>query len=174
VERPRRPLRTGIVVSLRLLPVAALLALGFVVTTCVGIEVRPKSPAPSPNSPSPSGLALPFARSQYVAAQGANARFSVRYDQADYHAIYLMLDQSYRSQISEDQLTSKLAEMRQRLGMSAGMRERSYETMPLGQSSDVLITFVMDSTFEKGAATQTFVWRVTTSNVTYLMRYQSE
>jgi len=46
--------------------------------------------------------------------------------------------------------------------------------MPLGESGDVLITFVMDSTFEKGSATQTFGWRVTTSNVTYLMRYQSE
>jgi hypothetical protein len=85
-----------------------------------------------------------------------------------------MLDQSYRSQISEDQLTSKLADMRQRLGQSAGTRERSHETAPLGESGDVLITFVMDSAFEKGTATQTFVWRVTTSNVTYLMRYQSE
>ena len=117
---------------------------------------------------------LPSAYSQYVAAQRANITFSVRYDQADYHAVYLMLDQTYRSQISEEQLTSKLADMRQRLGKSTGMRERSHETMPLGESGDVLITFVMDSTFEKGSATQTFGWRVTTSNVTYLMRYQSE
>ena len=117
---------------------------------------------------------LPSAYSQYVAAQRANITFSVRYDQADYHAVYLMLDQTYRSQISEEQLTSKLADMRQRLGMSAGMRERSHETMPLGGSGDVVVTFVMDSTFEKGAATQTFGWRVTPSNVTYLVNYQSE
>jgi hypothetical protein len=117
---------------------------------------------------------LPSAYSQYVAAQRANITFSVRYDQADYHAVYVMLDQSYRGQISEEQLTSKLADMRQRLGKSTGMRERSHETMPLGESGDVLITFVMDSNFEKGSATQTFGWRVTTSNVTYLMRYQSE
>jgi hypothetical protein len=159
---------------LRLLPVAALLALGFVFATCDSVEVRPQSPTPSPTSPNPSRLALPSAYSQYVAAQGANARFSVRYDQADYHALYLMLDQSYRSQISEEELTSKLADMRQRLGKSAGMRERSHETAPLEQSGDVLVTFVMDSTFEKGTATQTFGWRVTPSNVTYLVRYQSE
>ena len=159
--------------TVRLLPVAALMALAFVVAACAGIDVRPRSPAPSPTSPSPSGLAFPSAYSQYVAAQHANATFSVRYDQADYHAIYLMLDQGYRSQISEDQLTSKLADMRQRLGKSAGMRERSHETSQLGEGGDVLITFVMDSTFEKGTATQTFVWRVTTSNLTYLFRYQS-
>jgi hypothetical protein len=157
----------------RLLPVAAILALGFVVATCGGIEARPKSPAPPPTSPNPS-IALPSAYSQYVAAQGANAKFSVRYDQADYHAIYLMLDQSYRSQISEQQLTDMLAAMRQRLGNSQGMRERTHETMPLGEGGDVLVTSVMDSTFEKGTATQTFGWRVTPSNVTYLMRYQSE
>jgi hypothetical protein len=159
---------------LRLLPVTAILALGFVVATCAGIEVRPKSPAPSPTSPNPSRLALPSAYSQYVAAQGANATFSVRYDQADYHAIYLMLDQSYRRQISEQQLTGLLAAMRQRLGNAQGMRERSHETAPLGESGDVLVTFVMESTFEKGTATQTFGWRVTPSNVTYLMRYQSD
>ena len=142
--------------------------------TCVSVEVRTTTLTPSPTSPNPSGLVLPSAYSQYVAAQRANITFSVRYDQADYHAVYLMLDQTYRSQISEEQLTSKLADMRQRLGKSTGMRERSHETMPLGESGDVLITFVMDSTFEKGPATQTFGWRVTTSNVTYLMRYQSE
>jgi len=160
--------------AVRLLPIAAILALGFVVVTCVSVEVRTTTPTPSASSPNPSTLALPSAYSQYVAAQGANIKFSVRYDQADYHASYLMLDQSYRSQISEQQLTSKLADMRERLGKSTGMRERSHETMPLGESGDVLITFVMDSTFEKGSATQTFGWRVTTSNVTYLMRYQSE
>ena len=168
MERPPSGGRSlaGIVVSLRPLPVGTILALGVVVATCGGIDARPKSPTPSATSPTPSRLELPSAYSQYVATQGATAKFSVRYDQADYHAIYLMLDQSYRSQISEDQLTSKLADMRQRLGQSAGTRERSHETAPLGESGDVLITFVMDSAFEKGTATQTFVWRVTTSNVT--------
>src|ERR1700694_3467903 len=72
----------AIVVTLRLLPVAALLALGFVSAQRAGIKVRPESPAPSPTSPNPSGLALPSAYSSYVAAQSANAKFSVRYDQA--------------------------------------------------------------------------------------------
>ena len=85
-----------------------------------------------------------------------------------------MTDQSYRSQISEQQLTSVLSDMRQRLGKSGGMRERSHQTAPLGEGGDVLVTFVMDSTFEKGTAIQTFGWRVTPSNVTYLVRYQSE
>ena len=176
MERPPSGGRsgTGIVFTLRLLPVAAMLALGFVVATCEGGDVRPNSAAPSPTSPTPSRLTLPSAHSQYVAAEGANATFSVRYDQADYHAVYLMLDQSYRSQISEPQLTSMLTDMRQRLGKSGGMRERSHETTPLGESGDVLVTFVMDSTFEKGTATQMFGWRVTPSNVTYLVRYQSE
>jgi hypothetical protein len=176
VERPPPGGRsgTGIVLTLRLLPVAAMLALGFVLATCGGGEVRPNSAVPSPTNPDPSRLTLPSARSQYVAAQLANATFSVRYDQADYHAVYLMLDQSYRSEISESQLTSMLGEMRERLGKSGGMRERSHETAPLGESGDVVVTFVMDSTFEKGTATQTFIWRVTPSNVTYLLRYQSE
>ena len=153
---------------------AVVLAISFVSAACGGVEVRLKSVPPSATGPTPSGLSLPSAYSQYVAAQGAIAKFNVRYDQADYHAIYLMLDQTYRSQISEDQLTGVLANMRERLGASGRTRERGHETSPLGESGDVLITFVMDSTFEKGTATQTFGWRVTPSNVTYLMRYQSE
>ena len=154
--------------------VAAILALSLAVATCASAEIPPKTPTPSPTSPSPSRLALPSAYSQSAAAQGANATFSVRYDQADYHAVYLMTDQSYRSQISEQQLTSVLTDMRQRLGKSGRTRERSHETAPLGESGDVLVTFVMDSMFDKGTATQTFGWRVTPSNVTYLVRYQSE
>jgi hypothetical protein len=154
--------------------VAAILALGLGAATCASAEIPPNTPTPSPTTPGPSRLALPSAYSQYVEAQHANATFSVRYDQADYHAVYLMTDQSYRSQISEQQLTSVLSDMRQRLGKSGGMRERSHQTTPLGEGGDVLITFVMDSTFDKGTATQTFSWRVTPSNVTYLVRYQSE
>ena len=154
--------------------VAAMLALGLAVATCASAEIPPKSPTPSPTSPSSSRLALPSAYSQYVAAQHANAAFSVRYDQADYHAVYLMTDQSYRSQTSEQQLTSVLTDMRQRLGKSGRTRERSHETAPLGESGDVLVTFVMDSAFDNGTAIQTFGWRVTPSNVTYLVRYQSE
>ena len=137
-------------------------------------SIPPKTLTPSPTGPSPSRLVLPSAYSQYAAAVGANATFSVRYDQADYHAVYLMTDQSYRSQISEQQLTSVLTDMRQRLGKSGRTRERSHETTSLGESGDVLVTFVMDSAFENGSAIQTFGWRVTPSNVTYLVRYQSE
>ena len=149
---------------------ASVLAIAVIWSAC-GNDGRQQTPPPSP---SPSGFSLPSARSQYVAAQSANIKFGVRYDQADYHAIYLMLDQSYRSQISEEQLTTLLTSMRERLGTSGRTRERSYETSPLGDGGDLLVTFVMDSTFEKGTALQTFTWRVTPSNVTYLMRYQAE
>jgi hypothetical protein len=160
------------VVAVRLLPVSVLV-IAFVSAACGGVDVREKTGQPSASTPGPSGFSLPFGYSQNVAAQGADAKFSVRYNQSDYHAIYLMLDQSYRSQVSEEQLTD-LAKMRQRLGTWGRTRERTHETTPLGDGGDVLVTFLMDSTFEKGSGLQTFRWRVTPSNVTYLMRYQFE
>ena len=121
-----------------------------------------------------SRSALPSAYSQYVAAQHANATLKVRYDQADYHAIYALTDETFRARTSEAEMTTMLGDIRQRLGKSQGMRERTHETAPLGTTADVLVTFVMSSTFDNGTATETLAWRVTPSNVTYLVRYQLE
>ncbi len=65
-----------------------------------------------------------------------------------------------------------LAVARERLGTSGRTREVRHEARRVPGSEDVDVTIVMDSTFENGTATETFVWRVTPTNLTYLVSYE--
>jgi hypothetical protein len=110
--------------------------------------------------------------SQYVVTQLAQSRFHARYDQRDFAAIYIGADARLRAQITEDRFVALLSGVWERLGLASGRsREIRHEFRPISGAEDVDITVVMDATFEKGSAIETFIWRVTPSNLTYLVSY---
>ena len=47
------------------------------------------------------------------------------------------------------------------------------ESIQFDRSPDVLITLVMETTFDNATLTETFVWRVTPSEMIFLVRYES-
>jgi hypothetical protein len=49
--------------------------------------------------------------------------------------------------------------------------EMSFEV--LDRSPDVQITFMIETIFENGTLIETFVWRVTPSEMVYLVSYQT-
>ena len=108
---------------------------------------------------------------QYAAAASAITLFHVRLDQRNYRGIYAMTDETFRAATSEAQLTATLTSLRERLGRSTSVYELSSEF--LDRPPDVQIRFVIETTYENGAAFETFVWRVTPSEMVYLVSYQT-
>lgn len=98
--------------------------------------------------------------------------FHVRYDQRNYRGVYAMLDGTTRATTTEAQLTAMLATTRDRLGISGPGDELYSDIVDLQGSPDLVITIVLNSLFERGFATETFVWRVTPDETTYLVRYE--
>ena len=71
---------------------------------------------------------------------------------------------------NEAQLTARLTLLRDRLGRSTSVDELSTEYVDL--TPDVQLTFVIETTFENGTLIETFVWRVTPSEMVYLVSFQ--
>jgi hypothetical protein len=109
--------------------------------------------------------------SQYAAAASAITLFHLRLDQRNYRGIYAMTDEMFRAATSEAQLTAMLTSLRERLGRSTSVYELSSEY--LARPPDVQITFVIETTFENGTGIETFVWRVTPSEMVYLVSFQT-
>jgi hypothetical protein len=82
-----------------------------------------------------------------------------------------MTDETFRAATSEVQMTSMLSSLRERLGRSASLDELSSEVVD--RSPDVQITFMLETIFENGTLIETFVWRVTPSELVYLVSYQT-
>jgi len=108
---------------------------------------------------------------QLAAAGSAITLFHLRLDQRNYRGIYGMTDETFRAATNEVQLTVMLTSLRERLGRSMSLDELSYELVD--RSPDVQITFVVETIFESGTLIETFVWRVTASEMVYLVSYQT-
>jgi hypothetical protein len=110
--------------------------------------------------------------SRYVAAQGEIGRFHARWEQHDYRTIYGNADATLRSTMTLEQLQNRLEGFAARLGRLT--RTREVQRQLDWKGDDLFLTQVMDSQFEKTVAVETFVWRVTASNVVYLVNYDVE
>ena len=108
---------------------------------------------------------------QLAAAGSAITLFHLRLDQRNYRGIYAMTDDTFRAATNEVRLTAMLTSLRERLGRSMSLDELSYELVD--RSPDVQITFVVETIFESGTLIETFVWRVTASEMVYLVSYQT-
>ena len=149
---------------------AIALSLAAVLVACAAPQARPAD-SPSP-LPAPSQLDIPvqFA-SRYAAAQTATTLFHVRFDQRNFSRIYAMTDGSFRATTTEADLVARLSALRDRVGTSRGENEVAVDLVD--RSPDVLITLVMETTFENATLTETFVWRVTPNETTFLVRYDA-
>ena len=108
---------------------------------------------------------------QLAAAGSAITLFHVRLDQRNYHGIYGMTDDTFRAATNEVQMTATLSSQRERFGRSLSLDELSYDLVD--RSPDVQITFMIETIFENGTLIETFVWRVTPSEMVYLVSYQT-
>ena len=106
---------------------------------------------------------------QLAAAGSAITLFHLRLDQRNYRGIYAMTDDTFRSSTNEAQMTAMLSSLRERLGRSASLDELSYDLVD--RSPDVQITLVVETAFENDTLIETFVWRVTPSEMVYLVSY---
>jgi Protein of unknown function (DUF4019) len=127
---------------------------------------------PSPTRTRPPGFSLEPFYSQWVATNLDHSRFRARWDARDYEAIYALTDDRLRTAVTKERFMAMLAVARERLGTSGRTREVRHEARRVPGSEDVDVTIVMDSTFENGTATETFVWRVTPTNLIYLVSYE--
>ena len=149
------------------LVVASLLA-------CSGRQTTVFDSFPPSGSPvaAPTQLDIPVAfASRYAAAQTATTLFHVRFDQRNFSRIYAMTDDSFRATTKEADLTARLSALRDRVGMSQSENEAAVDMSERG--SDLLVTLVMETAFENTRLTETFVWRVTPSETTFLVRYDT-
>lgn len=149
-----------------------LVMLGVVLTL---LSVACGSAEPSPPTPAATRVQATFEpltfESQLAAAASAITLFHVRLDQRNYRGIYSMTDETFRAASSEAQLTAMLSSLRERLGRSASVFEESFEVVD--RPPDVQIRFVIETNFENGTLIETFVWRVTPSEMVYLVSYQT-
>ena len=142
----------------------------------VGCASQPEYRTLASGSPARAASASPIAMpsefgSRYVAAQTATTLFHVRLDQRNFSRIYAMTDDSFRATTKESDLSERLVALRDRVGMSRDENEVSVDVAQRG--ADLLVTLVMETTFENASLTETFVWRVTPSEMTYLVRYET-
>jgi hypothetical protein len=106
---------------------------------------------------------------QLAAAGSAITLFHLRLDQRNYRGIYAMTDDTFRAATNEAQMTAMLSSLRERLGRSTSLDELSFEVVD--RSPDVQITFMIETIFENGTLIETFVWRVTPSEMVSLVSY---
>ena len=149
-----------------------LLMLGVALTL---LSVACASPAPSTERPTATQAQATIGPStfdaQLAAAASAITLFHLRLDQRNYRGIYGMTDDTFRAATNEVQMTAMLSALRDRLGRTRSLDELSYDL--IDRSPDVQITFVIETIFESGTLIETFVWRVTPSEMVYLVSYQT-
>jgi hypothetical protein len=139
----------------------------------VSVACGSAEPSPPPRTPTAARATIGPSTfdAQLAAAGSAITLFHVRLDQRNYRGIYGMTDETFRSATTEAQMTAMLSSQRERLGRSASLDELSYELVD--RSPDVQVTFMIETIFENGTLIETFVWRVTPSEMVYLVSYRT-
>jgi hypothetical protein len=141
------------------------------VLACGGRQYRDlPSFTPTQAAASPSDVPAEF-EARYAVAATSVTLFHVRFDQRNFNRIYAAADDSFRAATSEAAFTARLTELRERVGMSRSEDEISVDIAPRGQ--DLLVTITMETIFEKATLVETFVWRVTPSEMALLVRYET-
>ena len=147
-----------------------LLILG-VALTLLSVACSSAEPPPLPVATRALATTGPSAfETRFAAAASAITLFHVRLDQRNYRGIYAMTDVTFRAVSTEAQMTATLTSLRDQLGRSLAVDEVSSEI--LDRSPDVQVTIVTETLFESGTLIETFVWRVTPSEMVYLVNYQ--
>ena len=139
--------------------------------TLLSVACGPAAPSPPPRTATQAQATIGPSTfdAQLAAAGSAITLFHLRLDQRNYRGIYAMTDDTFRAGTNEVQTTAMLSSLRERVGRSMSLDELSYELVD--RSPDVQITFVVETIFENGTLIETFVWRVTPSEMVYLMSY---
>jgi hypothetical protein len=158
---------TAPVILLRALIVAA------VVAACAGTTgPTTASPAESARaSASPGGVPSTL-ETKYAAAQSATTLFHLRFDQRSFARLYSLTDPSFKREVSETTFTSDMSRLRDRVGASVNEDEVHAEAYE--EAGDAIVTIVMETTFENAILSETFVWRVTPNELTFLMSYENQ
>jgi hypothetical protein len=149
------------------------LALLYVVVMLLTLACGPaeRSRPPSTATRAQATVGPSTLDSQYAAASSAITLFHVRLDQRNYRGIYEMTDDTFRASTSEADMTALLTSLRDRSGRSVAVDEISYEIVDL--TPDVQVTIVVETTFETATAIETFVWRVTPSEMVSLVSFRT-
>lgn len=145
---------------------------------CVALLLLPVACAPAEQtrqSPTPTRAVATVGPStldsRFAAAASAITLFHVRLDQRNYAGIYAMTDDTFRASTTQAELTAMLTSLRERSGRSVAVDEISSEIVDL--PPDVQVTIVVETTFETATGIETFVWRVTPSEMVYLVSFRT-
>ena len=142
-----------------------------VALTLLSVACGSAAPSPPPRTATQAQATIgPSTFDAQLAAAGtAITLFHLRLDQRNYRGIYAMTDDTFRASTNEAQMTAMLTSLRDRLGRSLSLDELSYDLVD--RSPDVQITLVVETAFENDTLIETFVWRVTPSEMVFLVSY---
>ena len=157
-----------VVTVLRALIVAALLV--ACATRTGPSTVSPDASASARVSASPGGVPSTL-ETKYVSAREAITLFHVRLDQRNFPRLYSLLDPTFKQSVTESSFTGQMSALRDRVG--ASVAESEIDSDAYEESGDAIVTIIMETTFEKDVLTETFVWRVTSNEMTFLVSYNT-
>jgi hypothetical protein len=160
---------TARVIVLRALVIAVMVA------ACAG-TTGPSTASSSPDasarpSASPGGVPSTL-ETKYAAAQSATTLFHLRFDQRNFSRLYSLTDPSFKRQVTETRFTSDMSSLRDRVG--ASVNEDEIDADAFEEAGDAIVTIIMETTFEKAILSETFVWRVTPDELTFLLSYETQ
>lgn len=159
---------TAAVMVLRALVVAAVVVAGCSGTTGPSIA----SGAASARASASSGGVPSTLETKYAAAQSATTLFHLRFDQRTFDRLYSLTDPSFKRRMSETTFASDMSKLRDRVGASVNEDEVGAEAYE--EAGDAIVTIIMETTFQNAILSETFVWRVTPDERTFLMSYESQ
>jgi len=154
------------VTLLRALVIAALL-IGCSAPSPTSSETLTPRASSAPNASVPSSV-----QTRYAAAQAAVTLFHVRFDQRQFTRMYEMTDTSVRASLTQASFVSAMTQLRDRVGGSVDEQETQFDLDESG--ADVVITLYFETAFSNDVLNETFVWRVTRDEKTFLLSYNVE
>jgi hypothetical protein len=148
--------------------------LGALLVSCAASAPSTSTGTLTPRaSPSSSASGVPSTlQTRYAAAQAATTLFHVRFDQRSYSRMYAMTDGSFQRTITEAAFAADMGALRDRVGASRNEDELDADATEDG--SDALVTIVMETEFDNAVLNETFVWRVTPTEMTLLVSYEAQ
>ena len=91
-------------------------------------------------------------------ARKATQRFRLSYEKKEYSAIYQQADARLRQSITEPNFVTAVENINQRLGKPVVVNEAGGTSWLQNQQQEVLLKY--NTTFEKGRASEEFVWLI--------------
>lgn len=151
---------------LRALVIAALLV-------ACSAKPAPSTETLTPRASSSANASVPSTlQTRYAAAEAAVTLFHVRFDQRQFTRMYDMTDPSVRGQLGQTTFVAAMTQLRDRVGASVDEQETDVDFDE--SANDVVITLYYESGFDNTVLSETFVWRVTKDEKTFLLSYTVE